>query len=74
MLVSWESENKLFREKFHRATLGNSWGRTEREYVTESTEFQGRVHLNVKSKSRVIQEGIEGNMVCRSGSIEGQFC
>lgn len=50
--------------------LGLSWGRTVCEYVTESTEFKGRVHLNVTRKSQVVQEGIEGNMICRLESTK----
>lgn len=73
MLIFWESKNKLFREEFYRAALDISGGRTEYEYVTKSTESQRRVHLNVKNKSQVIQEGIEENMICSSGSIKEQF-
>lgn len=73
MLVFWESENRLFREEFYRTTHGISRARTECEYVTESTEFHLKVNLNVKRRSPVIQEGIEGNAACSSGNITGQF-
>lgn len=73
MLVFWESKNKFFREKFYRTSLGISEGRTECEYVTESNEFQRRGHLNVKSKSQVIQRGTEENKVPSSGAIQGLY-
>lgn len=73
MLVFWESENKLFREECYRTAPGTSVGRTACEYGTESTEFQRRVHLKVKSKSQVIQEGVEVSTTCSSGSVKGQF-
>lgn len=41
--------------------------------MTKSIESQKRVHLNVKIKNQVIQERIEENIICSSGSIKKQF-
>ena len=74
VLIFWESKNKLFREEFYGAALDISGGRTEYVYMTKSIESQKTVHLKVKSKSWVIQEGIEKkNVICSSEGIKEQF-